>query len=76
MNKPNFDEASERLVPSELRVTASEDAEEQANADLESNSEEKDIADILRPIEQSEQWHDDYISRSSGEESSELEDAE
>jgi len=76
MNKPNFNEASERLVPSELRVTASEDAEEEANADLASNSEEKDITKLIRPIEQSEQWHDDYMSLGSGEGSTELEDSE
>jgi hypothetical protein len=42
MKKPNFSHEHKKIVPSELKVTASEVANEEAQADLDGDSEEWD----------------------------------
>jgi|TARA_R110000787_G_scaffold183171_1_gene295203 hypothetical protein len=61
MKKPNFSHEHKKIVPSELKVTASEVANEEAQADLDGDSEEQDLKDLISqpPIEQAEEWDDD-----------------
>ena len=69
MKKSNFSYEHKKIIPSELKVTASEAAKEEAQADLDGDTEEQDLKDLLPqpPIEQAEEWDDDYDLDEDGE---------